>query len=281
MKKSLSLTIAIPIKNEEKLLQGCIDAIGTDFAEKIIILDSGSTDGSLEIASRNKIEVLDFKWNGQFPKKRNWFLQDHTPSTKWVLFLDADEYLSESFKSEIRENIKNDNLVGFWLTYTRYFLGKKMKGGYPLRKLALFRVGAGEYEKIEENNWSTLDMEIHEHPVLEGQIGTIKSEIDHLDFRGISHYIIKHNEYASWEAERFVKMIENKSIDQQWTWKQKIKYKLMQTPFIGPAFFLGSYFLLGGFRDGSRGLAFSILKASYFTQIYCKIEELKLEKNKK
>lgn len=281
MKQPLSLTIAIPIKNEAVLLQGCIDAIGFGFAEKIIILDSGSTDGSLEIASRNNIEVLDFKWNGQFPKKRNWFLQDHTPSTKWVLFLDADEYLSESFKSEIRENIKNDNLVGFWLTYTRYFLGKKMKGGYPLRKLALFRVGAGEYERIEENNWSTLDMEIHEHPVLEGQIGTIKSEIDHLDFRGISHYIIKHNEYASWEAERFVKMIKNKSISQKWTWKQKIKYKLMQTPFIGPAFFLGSYFLLGGFRDGSRGLAFSILKASYFTQIYCKIEELKLEKNKK
>jgi glycosyltransferase involved in cell wall biosynthesis len=281
MKQPLSITIAIPIKNEAVLLQGCIDAIGIDFAEKIIILDSGSADGSLEIAKENAIDVLDFKWNGQFPKKRNWFLQNYTLSTKWVLFLDADEYLSESFKSEVRKNIENDNLVGFWLTYTRYFLGKKMKGGYPLRKLALFRVGAGEYEKIEENNWSTLDMEIHEHPVLEGNMGTIKSEIDHLDFRGVSHYIIKHNEYASWEAARFIKMFENKPINQKWTWKQKIKYKLMQTPFIGPAFFVGSYFLLGGFRDGSRGLAFSILKASYFTQIYCKIEELKLEKNNK
>jgi glycosyltransferase involved in cell wall biosynthesis len=274
MKQSLSLTIAIPIKNEAVLLQGCIDAIGTNFAAKIIILDSGSTDGSLEIAKENDIEVLDFKWNGQFPKKRNWFLQNYTPSTKWVLFLDADEYLSESFKSEVRKNIDNDNLVGFWLTYTRYFLGEKMKGGYPLRKLALFRVGAGEYERIEENNWSALDMEIHEHPVLEGNTGTIKSEIDHLDFRGISHYVIKHNEYASWEAERFINMDKSDTGRQRWTWKQKIKYKLMQTPFIGPAYFLGSYFLLGGFRDGSRGLAFSILKASYFTQIYCKVKEL-------
>jgi glycosyltransferase involved in cell wall biosynthesis len=278
MKQPLSITIAIPIKNEAVLLQGCIDAIGSDFAEKIIILDSGSTDGSLEIAKENAIQVLDFKWNGQFPKKRNWFLQNYTPSTKWVLFLDADEYLSESFKSEVRKNIVNDNLVGFWLSYTRYFLGKKMKGGYPLRKLALFRVGAGEYERIEENNWSTLDMEIHEHPVLEGNIGTIKSEIDHLDFRGISHYIIKHNEYASWEAERFINMDKNPIVKQQWTWKQKIKYKLMLTPFIGPAFFIGSYFILGGFRDGSRGLAFSILKASYFTQIYCKIKEIHKKK---
>lgn len=281
MNKLLDITIAIPIKNEERLLQGCLDAIGSDFAEKIIILDSGSTDGSLEIAQKNGVEVLDFKWNGQFPKKRNWFLQNHTPSTKWILFLDADEYLSEPFKTEVRKNIENDKIVGFWLTYSRYFLGEKMKGGYPLRKLALFRVGAGEYEKIDENNWSSLDMEIHEHPVLEGPIGTLKSEIDHLDFRGISHYVIKHNEYASWEAERYIKMVENEKSNQQWTWKQKIKYKLIETPFVGPAFFLGSYFLLGGFRDGSRGLAFSILKASYFTQIYCKIKEIKTEQNKK
>jgi hypothetical protein len=232
----------------------------------------------LEIAQRNDVEVLDFKWNGQFPKKRNWFLQNHTPLTKWILFLDADEYLTEGFKNEIRNAIVDENKVGFWLTYTRYFLGKKLKGGYPLRKLALFRVGAGEYEKIEENNWSTLDMEIHEHPVLKGDIGTVKSEIDHLDFRGISHYVIKHNEYASWEAERIMKMGTNLEIKKQWTWKQKIKYKLMLTPFIGPAFFLGSYFLLGGFRDGSRGLAFSILKASYFTQVYCKIKELNINK---
>jgi glycosyltransferase involved in cell wall biosynthesis len=281
MKLPLSITIAIPIKNEVALLQGCIDAIGKDFVEKIIILDSGSTDGSLEIAERNNIEVLNFEWNGQFPKKRNWFLQNHTPLTKWVLFLDADEYLSESFKIELRNAIENENVVGFWLTYTRYFLGEKMKGGYPMRKLALFKVGVGEYERIEENNWSKLDMEIHEHPVLIGKTAVIKSEIDHLDFRGISHYIIKHNEYASWEAERILKTGDNTSITQLWTWKQKIKYRLMLTPFIGPAYFLGSYFLLGGFRDGVRGLSFSILKASYFTQVYCKIKERQLSEKSK
>jgi len=278
MKLPLNITIAIPIKNEALLLQGCLDAIGKDFAEKIVIIDSGSTDNSLEIAKKNNIEVLDFKWNGQFPKKRNWFLQNYSPKTKWVQFLDADEYLTEDFKNEIRKAILDEVKVGFWLTYTRYFLGKKMKGGYPLRKLALFRVGSGEYERIEENNWSTLDMEIHEHPILDGKTGVIKSEIDHLDFRGISHYVIKHNEYASWEAERIMKMGANSEIKKQWTWKQKMKYKLMLTPFIGPAFFLGSYFLLGGFRDGSRGLAFSILKASYFTQVYCKIKELNINK---
>jgi glycosyltransferase involved in cell wall biosynthesis len=83
---TLDLTIAIPIKNEAKLLQGCIDAIGKDFAQRIVIIDSGSTDESLAIAKANNIEVIQFNWNGQFPKKRNWFLQNHKPQTKWVLF---------------------------------------------------------------------------------------------------------------------------------------------------------------------------------------------------
>ena len=272
---SLDLTIAIPIKNEAKLLQGCLDAIGKDFANKIVIIDSGSTDDSLDIANKNNIEVIQFNWDGQFPKKRNWFLQNYTPQTKWILFLDADEYLTDDFKNEIRLNLKNSNKVGYWLTYSRYFLGKKLKGGYPLLKLALFQVGAGEYEKIEENNWSQFDMEIHEHPILNGSTGKIKSEIDHLDFRSISHYISKHNEYASWEAQRILNSLKDKNISTTWTWKQKLKYKLMLTPFIGPLYFLGSYFLLAGFRDGSRGFAFSILKAAYFTQVYCKIIEQK------
>jgi glycosyltransferase involved in cell wall biosynthesis len=271
----LDLTIAIPIKNEAKLLQGCIDAIGKDFAKKILIIDSGSTDESIAIASKNNIEVIQFDWNGQFPKKRNWFLQNHKPQTKWVLFLDADEYLSDAFKNEVKLKLNISNNVGFWLSYSRYFLGEKLLGGYPLLKLALFQVGAGEYEKIEENNWSQFDMEIHEHPILNGNIGKIKSEIDHLDFRSISHYISKHNEYASWEAHRILKSLNDKNISATWTWKQKLKYKLMLTPLIGPLYFLGNYFLLAGFRDGSRGFAFSILKAAYFTQVYCKIVEQK------
>ena len=150
-----------------------------------------------------------------------------------------------------------------------------MKGGYPLRKLALFRIGAGEYEKIDEEQWSNFDMEIHEHPVLEGNIGVIRCKIDHQDFRGVSHYVIKHNEYASWEAGRFSKAYQDSEISARWTWKQRLKYWLMRTPLIGPAYFCGSFFLLGGFLDGARGWAFATLKMSYFTQVYCKIREKK------
>ncbi len=271
----LDLTIAIPVKNEETNIAGCLDAIGAGFAERIVLIDSGSTDATCQIAKACGADVINFDWDGKFPKKRNWFLRNHQPETKWVLFLDADEYMTSEFKSELTLNLQSaDNHDGYWLNYSIYFLGKKMKGGYPLTKLALFRVGAGEYEKIEEEQWSNMDMEIHEHPVLTGSTGTIKSKIDHRDFRGISAYMTKHNEYAAWEAARFAKIDGHREIQEQWTWKQKIKYRFMRTVWIGPIFFMGSFFLMGGFRDGARGFAFAILKMSYFTQIYCRLKEI-------
>ena len=269
----LDLTIAIPVKNEEVNLPGCLASIGTGLAKQIVLIDSGSTDRTKAIATQFGAKVIDFIWNGQFPKKRNWYLRNYTPETKWIMFLDADEYLTPEFKTELANAILKDDKTGYWLNYTIYFMGKQLKGGYPLRKLALFKVGSGEYERIDEINWSNLDMEVHEHPILNGEVGIIKSKIDHRDYRGVSHYVIKHNEYAAWEAERFLENYNELANKKKLTWKQRIKYKLMRSVLIGPAYFAGSFFLLGGFRDGSRGLAFSILKMSYFTQIYCKIKE--------
>jgi len=271
------LTIAIPVFNEEKNLTGCLEAIGNNFARQIVVLDSGSTDLTKEIAISFGADVISFTWDGKFPKKRNWFLRQHTPQTKWVLFLDADEYVTEEFKSELCKVLSEDDKVGYWLNYSIYFLGKPLRGGYPLKKLALFRVGAGEYEKINEENWSKLDMEIHEHPILDGKVGLIRSKIDHRDFHGIAHYITKHNEYSDWEAERFLKMFAPGNDKNNLTWKQKFKYRLIRSPYAGLVYFIGSYVFMGGIIDGKRGLTFAILKMSYFTQVYCKIIEKELK----
>lgn len=271
----LDLTIAIPVRNEEKNLALCLEAIGSDLAKQVVVIDSGSTDGTVAIAKSHGAAVIQFNWNGQFPKKRNWYLRNHTPTTKWVMFLDADELLTDAFKAELRQALSsNDNKVGYWLRYTIYFLGKENKGGYFLHKLALFQVGAGEYERIDEDHWSKLDMEIHEHPVLKGEVGVIRSKIDHRDLRGVSYYVTKHNEYSSWEAARYLKTMRDAQQSGHFTWMQRVKYGLMRTPLLGPLYFLGSFFLMGGFRDGTRGFGFAVLKMAYFTQVYLKIREM-------
>ena len=278
------ITVVIPVKNEAKNLARCISA--TKRLGPVVVVDSESTDSTLEIAHSAGAEVLHFKWEGKFPKKRNWVLRNYNFKTAWVLFLDADEFVSPAFIEEVKHTITNTQHVGFWLNFENHFMGKKLRAGDAFRKLALFRVGAGEYEKIEEDNWSHLDMEVHEHPVLEGTVGEIKTPIEHNDFRGLKHYIAKHNEYSSWEAARYIRLmrpqssvISHPSSQQsctEWnglTGRQKKKYQNLAKWWFAPAYFIATYIFKKGVIDGVEGLNFALLKAIYFYQIRLKIKE--------
>jgi len=270
------VTVVIPVKNEATNLPVCLGRLN-GFGE-IVVVDSGSSDTTCAIARDAGAEVLVFDWNGQFPKKRNWVLQTYEFSTKWVLFLDADEFVSEAFKSEVAKVLTGPEYVGFWLNYERWFFGKQLRHGDEFNKLALFRVGAGAYERIEENQWSALDMEIHEHPVLKGRIGEIRAPIEHNEYRGLHHYIAKHNEYASWEASRTLclcgKECEVKSDEWQGlTPRQQAKYRHIAKWWAAPAYFIRGYILKRGFLDGAAGFHFALCKAIYFYQIRLKIKE--------
>ncbi len=273
------VTVVIPVKNEAKNLPECLSRLD-DFA-RIVVVDSGSTDATGSIARARGAEVLQFEWNGKFPKKRNWVLRNYTFETDWVLFLDADEFVTEAFKQELATALADSPHAGYWLNYERWFLGKQLRHGDEFNKLALFRVGAGEYERIEENQWSALDMEIHEHPVLDGTTGEIKAPIEHNEYRGLHHYIAKHNEYASWEAARYLQLTAKSAkagtdADEQWnalTPRQQKKYKHITNWWAAPAYFIRGYILKGGLLDGAVGFHFAFCKAVYFYQIRLKIRE--------
>ena len=274
--KNYSLTIAIPTFNEENHIKECIDAIGKDFADQIFVIDSFSKDKTTLIAESLGVEVIKFKWNGRFPKKRNWFLFNHDIKTQWILFLDADEILTNSFKKEIKQILPKTKNKGFYINYSIYFLGKKLKRGIKMQKLALFEINSGSYEKIEENFWSNLDMEVHEHPLINGKLGSIKSEIEHKDCNGIKRYIDKHNQYSSWETYRYLKMKEGSLISNKFNKRQKLKYLILESPFSGLVYFIIQYIIFSGWRDGIVGFYFALLKSSYFIQISCKIYEQKI-----
>lgn len=271
-KNLLNLTIAIPTKNEAKHLQSCLESIGKDFAKEIIIVDSNSKDGTIEIAENFGIKVIQFNWNGKYPKKRNWFLQNYKPATQWVLFLDADETLTDAFKTELAHKLPKTNCHGFWLNYSIYLNGKMLKAGYPLKKLALFNPNYGLYEKIEEDHWTHLDMEIHEHPIIEGLLGEIKTKIDHKPEIHDSFWKPKHLSYAKWEAKRLEELQKDPIAKKQLSFKQKIKYQIISSPLSGILFFLGSFILLGGWIDGKRGWIYAKMKYWYFNQVYIAVK---------
>jgi hypothetical protein len=152
-------------------------------------------------------------------------------------------------------------------------MGRLLKHGDKFRKLPLLRLRCGEFERIEENEWSTLDMEVHEHLIVEGDVGEIKAPIVHSDFKGLSAYYDRHNKYSSWEAKRFLTL--QQADARQFTKRQKLKYKMMGSVLFPPLYFVASYVFKMGFLDGVAGFRFSVSKMLYFYQVGFKIAEEK------
>ena len=133
-------------------------------------------------------------------------------------------------------------------------MGRVLNHGVPQRKLALFRVGSGYYECIDDPGWTALDMEVHEHPVFDGPVGEIAEPIEHEDFRGLHHIIGRHNEYSSWEAQRYISLIKDPVAWDRLTPRQKLKYRNLRRWWYAPAYFVATYFWKLGFFDGGPGV---------------------------
>lgn len=269
---SLPVTVVIPVKNEEANLARCLSCLGR-FSE-IVVVDSSSTDATVEIAVRHKATVINFEWSGRFPKKRNWVLMNHKFANSWVLFIDADEFVDDAFCEAVAEAIKSDDVVGYWLTYSNWFLGKQIKHGVAQRKLALFKLGVGLYERIDEHRWSHLDMEVHEHPIIEGKVGDILVPIEHNDFRGIDKFLDRHRDYARWEARRFM-LLENAGGQSTLTDRQRFKYRHIDKTWYPWFYFFYTYIIKLGVLDGAVGLSYATYKLSYFLTIGILIRELR------
>lgn len=267
------VSVVVPVKNEEKNLPRCLERL-KEFSE-VVVVDSGSTDSTRDIAASYGVRVVDFKWDGRFPKKRNWVLRNIQLANHWALFLDADEYVSDAFVAEIMLAVDDGDTAGYWITYHNHFMGRVLHHGDPMRKLALFRKDKGEYERIDEDSWSHLDMEVHEHPVVDGKVGAIAAPVEHHDYKGYEAYVNRHNAYSTWEARRYLALREMGF--GALTGRQRLKYRLMDSWLLGSAYFLGAYFLRLGFLDGRAGLLLALNKLIYFFQIKCKIDEFRQE----
>ena len=187
--------------------------------------------------------------------------------------LDADEFVDTVFCDALADALREDKFDAFWLSYTNFFLDEPLRYGVQQQKLALFRVGKALYERVDENTWSELDMEIHEHPIVAGSVGNIEVPIEHRDYKGLEKFIKKHSDYATWEAHRFARLRQNREPWENFTPRQRFKYRHLAKWWYPLLYFLFTYLAKRGFLDGSAGFHYAFYKAWYFYTIRLLIRE--------
>ena len=269
------ITFVIPVRNEEVNLPGCLECLRP--YPHVVVVDSHSTDGTKAVFERERQdgwEFVEFTWNGRYPKKRNWLLENYRFKTQWVMFLDADERVTEEWIAELSEVVKlaeSRTVDAYVCYYDNLFMGRMLRHGDVMHKTAILRVGRGAYERVEEESWSKLDMEIHEQLVVEGETGVIRARLRHFDRRPLENYLEKHEEYAKWEANRYRALTPERW--QQLTRRQRLKYSYVRKWWFAPGYFLVSYVFRFGFLDGLAGFWFAWYKMRYFMNVRRKIAE--------
>ena len=208
-------------------------------------------------------------------------LRNYRFKTPWVLFLDADERVTEEWKREAEALLASpeaDRYDVIKCYYDNWFMGKMLRHGDCMQKTTMVRVGAAEYEKIDEDHWSSLDMEIHEHLQVKeggrgGRIGEIRARMEHHDKRSFESHVAKHREYAKWEVNRYRQLMSHPERWEALSPRQKMKYRNLTKWWLAPAYFAVCYIRKLGFLDGYAGLRFALFKAWYFSLIRKQLRE--------
>lgn len=259
-KNKQKLSACMITYNEEEKIASALESI--KWVDEIIIVDSFSTDSTLEICRQYTDKIYQHPWEG-FGKQRNFALS--LASFSWILVLDADERVSPELKSEIIE-LKEEEFGeydSYYIPFKNYFLGKWIKhcGWYPDLRIRLFNKEKGKYKESE----------VHESvSLLEGsRTGYLKHHIDHYTHNTISECLRKLTWYAKLAASEMA--------------KEGKKSSLFSLSFNPIATFLKMYILKLGFLEYNYGFLLSAMYAYYTFLKYIFLLEngLKLKENDK
>jgi glycosyltransferase involved in cell wall biosynthesis len=284
MSTRVPVSVIVPIKNEAANLPRCLASV--KWADEILVVDSASTDGSIAIAQQHGAKVVQFEFNGTWPKKKNWALENLPFRNEWVFVLDADEVLPLEAETEFAQAIADGgDIAGYWINRRFMFMGRWLRHAYyPNWNLRLFRHALGRYEKLTDAPTNSGDNEVHEHVLLNGGTAKLKVEIDHYAFPSIDIFVEKHNRYSNWEArvaadtllDSSSKKISSRTVDR----RRKLKTLSRQLPFRPLLRFLYVYVWQKGFLDGAEGYYFARLHGFYeFLSVAKTRELLKQQRN--
>jgi glycosyltransferase involved in cell wall biosynthesis len=247
----MKISVTLITLNSEKTLQKTLEAVS--WADEIVLVDSGSTDKTLEIAQKFKAKVIYRAFDGYGSQKNFATAQ---ASNDWILSLDDDEILMPELQQEIQNlNLQNTDYQGFKIPRSLIFLGKLLRfsGEYKRLTLRLFNRNHG--------NWNA--EYVHESVEVKGEIGVLKNQMLHDSYRDLTDYFNKFNKYTSLGAKTLAERSKTAS-----TFKIISRF---------PTTFLKIYLLKGSCLDGYAGFMWALLTAMTPVVKYAKLREMNSE----
>jgi glycosyltransferase involved in cell wall biosynthesis len=281
----LPVTVIVPVRNEARNLPRCLNALGQ--MGEVYVVDSQSTDATVEIARSHAAQVVQFHYKGGWPKKRQWAMDNLPLAYDWILLLDADEVVTPESVAEIRRAVQDPAINGYYLALRMYFLGQVLRhGDASFWKLSLFRRGKGRYEcRFKDQDASMADMEVHEHVQVDGPTAQLKNPLIHHNVESLSRYIQKHDEYSNWEARVLLQgegrgsQISPSLFGTQAQRRRWLKEKLFAVPGSPVLLFVYRYLFRLGFLDGVPGLIYCGFQAVQMFHTKAKMYELRSKKD--
>jgi glycosyltransferase involved in cell wall biosynthesis len=245
-----SLSVIVITKNEQDNIQECLATVA--WVEEIIVVDAGSTDGTVVEAGKFTKKIFVRPWEG-YGAAKNFALKQATSA--WILWLDADERVSESLKKEILDIVKADakTFEAYTMPRKANFLGRWILhcGWYPGRVTRLFRRESGRFSEAK----------VHERLEIKGTTGALGSDLLHYTDPTLHHYLEKFNKYTTLASEELS--------------EQGQSFGLLQITVRPLWVFIRMYFLKLGMLDGIQGFILCFLSACYVFTKYAKLWERK------
>ena len=278
-KRMTDITAIILTKNEEANLERCICSV-SKLADRVVVVDSGSTDRTVSIAKTLGAEIYTHPFK-HYADQFNWALDHADVKTRWVYRIDADEEVPDALREEILTQCAahmEDDVNGFLMKHRLHFLGRDLMhgGAYPFIKMTIFKFGIGRFE----------DRAMGEHVVLsEGRSVMLEQDCIHHDFKSLSAFVDKHNSYATREVADY---IERTKIQQAKLYNRAEQTKKLRDGIYyrlplflrAKLYYIYRYYFRLGFLDGTPGKIYAMLQAYFYRYLVdAKIYELSVDKS--
>jgi glycosyltransferase involved in cell wall biosynthesis len=269
--EKIACTAIVLTLNEEDAIRDCLDAV--QFCDQVLVVDSGSSDATTKISAELGAEVIDFEWNGRYPKKKQWSLQSTSVRNNWVLLLDADEIVSAALRNDVIRAVRGPvEHQAYDIPLEYHFAGQALRHGHQVRKRSLLdRRSALFIEMDDLDAPGGNEVEGHYQPQAPS-VGKLDGRLIHRDPDPVSTWIERHNRYSDWEA-----FLRNQPHRRRVVRVSRSKQGQLfdRVPFKPLAFFTYSFIFRLGFLDGRAGFDYAFALSFYYWLIATKVREIK------